>query len=699
MFVNLLTIFSNCKQFIFILIFNSGESLFKMKTVTRNIIFVLFFITTSSCEFYSNPVNNINKYNTVLVVTLSNTPAADAFFYNDKYDMVVTTNDPDTTIRYTTDGSDPTRTNGYVYTGPVNVTSANTNFTPGIVVLKVVSYDPNRISNIEFTTFELGDGSTTVPYKIATPLHLYNVSAKVNDGTYSGKSFLQIADIDLTPYSAAPGWVPIGTSSNPFTGTYNGGIYKITNLKINRTQDYLGFFGNVAGAGTLLNITIENVNITGYQYIGALAGNVDSITSGYIDHCVVGLPADTITGTNYVGGLVGYNGFSSKGAKITYCSSSINVSGWAGVGGLVGINSSALSYIFTRYIENCNSSGTVSGNSYIGGLVGYNTSSGKINLSYASGDVNGNISSSSYTGGLVGSNDYGAFITSSHATGTVTGHDNVGGLAGSNDNSSFITSSYATIGNVQGNNFNTGGLVGLNANGSTIDTCSATGMVTGVLYVGGLSGTNDNSTITKCISNSTFPVTGGSYTGGLVGYNSNNALIELSGATSQVICNFSYSGGLVGYNFSSSTIRLSCAKGSVSAGTSDAGGLVGNNDTGCHIINCYAMGDVNTSGGIGGGLVGSNNASTIDFSYSKGKVTAATPGGLIGTDTAGVTASLLLWDTGTSFQPTSAGSATGLITVDMKIQGNYSGWTFNTTTWAIDSGKNSGYPYLQWENL
>ena len=105
-------------------------------------------------------------------------------------------------------------------------------------------------------------------------------------------------------------------------------------------------------------------------------------------------------------------------------------------------------------------------------------------------------------------------IDNSYATGAVNGYNAVGGLVGSNINSSIIENSYATA-SVSGNSQGVGGLVGYNFNSSTIDNSYATGSVSGIGNgVGGLVGYNSN---TSSIDNSyaTGTVSGGS-TGGLI---------------------------------------------------------------------------------------------------------------------------------------------------------------------------------------
>jgi hypothetical protein len=143
-----------------------------------------------------------------------------------------------------------------------------------------------------------------------------------------------------------------------------------------------------------------------------------------------------VSGSNYVGGLVGYSNL----GEITNNYATGNVSGSNYVGGLVGIN-------FEGSISNSYATGDASGgagSSAIGGLVGSNTYYGTITNSYATGGVSGGAGSSA-VGGLVGSNtDYG-MITNSYATGDVSGgagSSNIGGLVGENSSRSKVTNSF-----------------------------------------------------------------------------------------------------------------------------------------------------------------------------------------------------------------------------------------------------------------
>jgi hypothetical protein len=257
-------------------------------------------------------------------------------------------------------------------------------------------------------------------------------------------------NIDLTSYLASggagyskwgtAGWMPIGTAAAHFTGGFDGAEFRITSLRIDRSNmNYIGLFGFTNGA-TIKNLGVEaaSASIRGYLYVGVLVGNQQD---GSITNCYA---TGNVIGDSYVGGLVGYQ-YSYNNSTISSCYATGNVSGSTSIGGLVGhqfLSSGAIS------ITNCYATGNVSGTDwYVGGLVGEQyalTSHCDITNSYATGNVNG----TNYIGGLVGGQTGGS-ITGSYAIGSVR----------SNSYSGNALSSYAT-----GNNslvaISIGGLVG-----------------------------------------------------------------------------------------------------------------------------------------------------------------------------------------------------------------------------------------------
>ena len=59
------------------------------------------------------------------------------------------------------------------------------------------------------------------------------------------------------------GFVPVGSNSTPFTGSFNGQGYTITNLAINRpTTDFVGLFGYGNGS-SVSNVGLVNGSVTG----------------------------------------------------------------------------------------------------------------------------------------------------------------------------------------------------------------------------------------------------------------------------------------------------------------------------------------------------------------------------------------------------------------------------------------------------
>ena len=215
------------------------------------------------------------------------------------------------------------------------------------------------------------------------------------------------------------GFVPIWNSSNPFTGTFDGGGHKITNLYINRpSTDFVGLFGTIASGSEIKDVGLEDVDIKGNERIGGLVSqNRGNITNTY--------STGSISGNEDVGGLVGENY-----GMVTNSYSNSNVSG-------------------DGYYD------------FVGGLVGYD-GGGTITQSYSTGSVNGG-SSGLYVGGLAGCVDDGT--VSDSYTGSVSGYDYVGGLIGYVNPWATVTNTYST-GSVCGTLSLTGGLIGLSHNNS-----------------------------------------------------------------------------------------------------------------------------------------------------------------------------------------------------------------------------------------
>lgn len=111
---------------------------------------------------------------------------------------------------------------------------------------------PAHLLAVGAAPFE-GAGTSESPYKISTAADLAKLAELVNAGeSFCGKYFELQNDLDLSGYVSGEGWMPIGTSINPFMGIFDGNVYEIANLTINRANSSIqGLFGYIASGGTV----------------------------------------------------------------------------------------------------------------------------------------------------------------------------------------------------------------------------------------------------------------------------------------------------------------------------------------------------------------------------------------------------------------------------------------------------------------
>ena len=174
------------------------------------------------------------------------------------------------------------------------------------------------------------------------------------------------ADITLTD-----NWTPIGNDSNRYTGTFDGEGHTISGLQISSTGNNIGLFGYVNG-DTVKKLNLEIANIFGKFSVGGIAGYNNE---GTIQGCMV---SGSVSGSDWVGGIVGRNAGTVKGCCFAGSSSSVTAhTSNAWVGGVVGCNYGT--------VEACCFAGdsvTASGTgAAAGGVVGYN-GSGSITACY-----------------------------------------------------------------------------------------------------------------------------------------------------------------------------------------------------------------------------------------------------------------------------------------------------------------------------
>jgi len=297
-------------------------------------------------------------------------------------------------------------------------------------------------------SFGGGKGTEESPYLVEDILDL---DAIRNDLTAHYK---QTKDIN---FQYEENFAPIGgTNNEKFSGSYDGNGKKIKNFIQKRSQYNNGLFGEAENAN-FKNITITNVNMTIYDYSGAICGELDG---GSFDNChVTGTLNPIQDGVYKVGGLAGY----VEKSTITNCSAKVTVGGEGQLGGLVGCMSDCFVYnsfsestvncttgyggqtgvftgalwadsVDTALIENCYSNGYASGQTDVGGFVG--ETDGTIRNCYALGTVDGaNPNNYSYNydlGGFCGST-YGKLencVASVEMVNMPTDKSRVGGFLG-----------------------------------------------------------------------------------------------------------------------------------------------------------------------------------------------------------------------------------------------------------------------------
>lgn len=181
----------------------------------------------------------------------------------------------------------------------------------------------------KMTAFESVDENITISggtYSISTAEELAKLATMTNNGKISGGEFVLTNDINLSGYSTGEGWMPIGTEMNPFSASFDGNGYVISNLYIDRPTECLqGLFGSITNS-SIKNIGVENVNIVAYRGAGGLfaKGTAVEITNSYA--------SGTVNAQDMAGGLIGAV---VNSGNISNCYADIDVIGFKALGTFV----------------------------------------------------------------------------------------------------------------------------------------------------------------------------------------------------------------------------------------------------------------------------------------------------------------------------------------------------------------------------
>ena len=237
------------------------------------------------------------------------------------------------------------------------------------------------------------------PTEIATEAELAAIGT---DTASLGRHYKLLNDITLTST-----WTPIGSSTDQFTGTFDGGGHTITfDADVGTVADgssyCAGLFDNIGADGKVSNLTVDgDISVTATSdstYIGGIAG----YNWGTIENCAM-LGSVSASGgmDNRAGGIAGISG---SGATIKNCFSVGNVStGGSGIytneaGGIAGRDDGTTSNCYST--GNITASGGSSSN-YAGGIAGLSTTAPITNC-YATGAVSASGGTLTYAGGITG---------------------------------------------------------------------------------------------------------------------------------------------------------------------------------------------------------------------------------------------------------------------------------------------------------
>lgn len=126
---------------------------------------------------------------------------------------------------------------------------------------------------------------------------IHSAQGLANMAQHLDGKFKLLCDIDM----AGAAWTPVGTKGAPFTGSFDGDLYTISNLTISQGADgYTGFFG--VNQGEVSKLKLDAVTITADSgYVGTLAGE----NKGVLSKCEVYSGSMTLSGKAIAGGLVG----------------------------------------------------------------------------------------------------------------------------------------------------------------------------------------------------------------------------------------------------------------------------------------------------------------------------------------------------------------------------------------------------------
>lgn len=545
-----------------------------------------------------------------------------------------------------------------------------------------VTYQINGggINNVESTGSVLGDNGAVAGGLIGSNngglLNSYSNSAAVSLSTGSEAGLGGVVGVNSG--TGTIGLVDsLGITNGGTRGSSNvGGVIGINNGTLNSAYNESivsgkdnvgGIIGDNAGtyngadkkweSGTIENV-VNATSVTGRdktstqdddgvsKYVGGIIGiNSGSVTNGRNN--------GTITGTNYVGGLVGNNADVNSVLTDLVNDSSASISGNQYVGGIAGSNAGTISATDNALINR----GSITGNQYVGGVAGENT--GIISNTVSNIVLNAHGENAKYFGGVVGQNSglIDGATNSSDINITAVGGTYVGGIIGKNTKEGTLKGEIRNEGSVFGKS-QVGGIIGENNNnnvlqGTAYNRLKVTNDGTVDAEEGGAAGIfyQNNGDIKYADISNNGVVNGGNKdggTGGLFGINIGN-ITESTLTNSGTVVGGGIVGGLIGTNNVGGLIGVNT--GTITGGRDNADSYYKYQIYNNGVINAGTWNDADNNGivdngeitlGVNGtnigGLIGDNKGD-LTAGYNTGAINAANSenvGGIAGSNSAAI---------------------------------------------------------------
>ena len=242
--------------------------------------------------------------------------------------------------------------------------------------------------------------------EIDSVVDLYGFSILSEATDFAGQTIKLTKSISLDP---AVEWLPIGSTSKPFAGTFDGGMNTITGMYVDNETAYIGMFAVTSPSSMVKNFYLEdstfiysgpslkyNEEKQKDEEVGAYMGSIVGDLRGDLDTVYSSATVKSVA--MQVGGLVGR----ANGLKVDekYTTSTMNNCWFDGqvvltgktaryAGGIAGVTVQG-----NIEITNCLNTGSVSnerpdGGEFLGGFIGtdWGTSTIKISDSISAGTV------------------------------------------------------------------------------------------------------------------------------------------------------------------------------------------------------------------------------------------------------------------------------------------------------------------------